>query len=120
MAASAPIERVRREMTRGLLAVLPTGREAGTITASVTGPNDKPKVGDKVVLVALPPGLIEGLPEQDQRAISAMVGQPVLLVGFDDFGRAQLQFDDPFDARPGRHNHTHTIWVAPQFISVQR
>ena len=37
----------------------------------MTGQDDKPKVGDKVVLVALPPGLLDGLTEEDQRAISA-------------------------------------------------
>src|SRR6478752_613634 len=98
-------------MTTGLLEVLPTKRQLVQSLACMTGQADKPKVGDKVVLVALPPGLLDGLPEEDQRAISAMVGKSVLLVGFDDFGRAELEFDDPFDARPGRHTHTHTIWV---------
>jgi len=54
----------------------------------------KPHVGEQVVFIALPPGLLDGLPEQDQRAIAAMVGKPVNLVGYDEAGRAELFFND--------------------------
>jgi hypothetical protein len=54
----------------------------------------KPKPGDMVVLTAVPPGLLDGLPQEDQHAITAMVGKPVLLVGYDDDGRAEVCFDD--------------------------
>jgi len=40
-----------------------------------------PEAGDTVVLTELPPGLLDGLPLEDQRAISAIVGKPVLLCG---------------------------------------
>jgi hypothetical protein len=53
------------------------------------------QIGGKVVLVAVPPGLLDGLPEEDQRAITAIVGKPVDLVGWDELGRAELHFDDP-------------------------
>ena len=36
----------------------------------------------KVVLQDLPPGLIDGLPEEDQKAITEIVGKPVLLESF--------------------------------------
>jgi hypothetical protein len=77
---------------------------------------DSPKAGETVVLTVLPPGLLDGLPEEDQRAISAIVGRPVLLCGYDQDGRAELEFDDPFDGRPGTFEHTHTIFVSPKFI----
>jgi hypothetical protein len=77
---------------------------------------DSPKAGETVVLTALPPGLIDGLPEEDQRAIIAVVGRLLLLCGCDEDGRAELEFDDPFDGRPGTFNHTHTIFVAREFI----
>ena len=48
--------------------------------------------GSRVVLVAIPPRLLDGLPEEDQRAIRAIVGKPVTLVGYDDDGRAELHF----------------------------
>jgi hypothetical protein len=68
---------------------------------------DRPRAGERVVLVAIPPGLLDGLPDED---IAAIVGKPIQFVGYDDIGRAELEFDDPF------HDSTHTIWVAPEFI----
>ena len=75
-----------------------------------------PRAGDTVILTALPLGLLDGLPAEDQRAIRAMIGKPVLLCGYDADGRAEVQFDDPFDGRPGTFNHTHTICVPRDFI----
>jgi hypothetical protein len=75
-----------------------------------------PKPGDTVVLRSLPPGLVDRLPEEDQRAIRAIVGKPVLLVEYDEDGRALLEFQDPFEGRPGTLGCTHTIFVAPEFI----
>ena len=76
----------------------------------------KPHVGDEVVLIAVPPGLLDGLPDEDQRAITAMLGKPVRLIGWDEDGRAELHFDDPFDTRTDDYSHTHSIWVRPEFI----
>jgi hypothetical protein len=78
---------------------------------------ENPHVGEQVIFLALPPGLLDGLPEEDQRAIRAKVGQPVTLVGYDEDGRAELSFDDPFDGRTPPYSHTHSIWVAPAFIA---
>lgn len=72
-------------------------------------------VGENVVLVVLPPGLLDGLPEDDQRAIRAIVGKPVMLVGYDEDGRAELVFENPFHVETS-YWHTHSIWVAPDFI----
>jgi putative acetyltransferase len=72
----------------------------------------RPEVGENVVLVAVPPGLLDDLPEEDQRAIVAIVGKPVALIDWDEDGRAELHFDDPFEPRT-----THSIWVAPEFIA---
>ena len=59
---------------------------------------------------------MQGLPQEDQNAIVAIVGKPLLLVGYDEDRRAALHFDDPFDGRAGEYSHTHSIWVAPEFI----
>jgi hypothetical protein len=36
--------------------------------------------GEMVVLTRIPPGLLDGLPQEDQNAIVAIVGKPVMLV----------------------------------------
>jgi hypothetical protein len=73
-----------------------------------------------VSLTSLPPGLVDGLPQEDQDAIVAILGKPVLLVGYDEDGRAELHFDDPFDTRTDHHSHSHSIWVAPEFVKPYR
>jgi hypothetical protein len=77
----------------------------------------KPQPGDMVVLTAIPPGLLDGLPQEDQHAITAMVGKPVLLVGYDNDGRAEISFDDPFDVRTDAYSNTHSVWVPPAFLT---
>jgi hypothetical protein len=62
-----------------------------------------------VVLTELPPGLIEDLPGEDQKAISNIVGASVLLVGYDDDGRAELEFTDS-------NGIIHFLYVNPNVI----
>jgi hypothetical protein len=78
----------------------------------------KPKPGDMVVLTTVPLGLLDGLREEDQHAITAIVGKPVLLVGYDDDGRAEISFDDPFDVRTDVYSNAHSVWVPPAFITL--
>lgn len=59
----------------------------------------KPSPGQTVSLTSIPPGLLNGLPQEDQNAIVAIVGKPVLLAGYDEDGRAELHFKDPFDVQ---------------------
>ena len=54
----------------------------------------KPLPGGMVVLTRIPPGLSNGLPREDQRAIADIIGKPVLLSEYDDTGRAELEFAD--------------------------
>jgi hypothetical protein len=69
----------------------------------------KPKPGDKVVLKALPSGFIDDLPEDEQRAISARIGRPIMLMGYDRDGRAELEFMAQDDL-------IHTLYVGLKFI----
>jgi hypothetical protein len=69
----------------------------------------KAKPGETVLLTELPPRLLRGLPRTDQRAISEIVGKPVLLIGYDDDGRAELEFTD-------RNGAIHSIYVHPSFL----
>jgi hypothetical protein len=64
-------------------------------------PNIQP--GDLVVLISVPPGLIAGLPEEDQTAIRSVIGKPVKFAGM-VYGQAELEFKDTQGAE-------HTIWV---------
>jgi hypothetical protein len=68
-----------------------------------------PKARDFVVLTGVPPGLFEGLPSEDQTAIVEVVGKQVLLVGYEDDGRAELEFTDKLGT-------IHFIFVNPTFI----
>jgi|ERR1700723_4666700 hypothetical protein len=79
-------------------------------TSEMTGAeNTRPKAGDKVALTAIPPGMLDDLPTEDQQAITEAVGKQILLTGYDEDGRAELEFqDDSAD--------THFIYVRPEFI----
>jgi hypothetical protein len=71
----------------------------------------KPKPGDLVLLMEAPPGLLEGLPEEDRKAISETIGKPIQLVGYDADGRAELEFTD--GARV-----VHSMYVNPSVIKA--
>jgi hypothetical protein len=61
------------------------------------------------MLIAVPPGMLNGLPTEDQKAITEVVGKPILLTGYDEDGRAELEFQD-------ESADTHFIYVSPEFI----
>jgi len=73
----------------------------------------RPTPVQKVILIALPPGFIDDLPEEDQRAISAMVGKPMILNKYDRDARAELEFADPYN-----EDSSHTIWVDRKVIKL--
>jgi len=83
----------------------------------MTSDHERPRVGEQVIFLALPPGLLDGLPDEDQRAIAAMVGKPVTLVDYDEDGWAELEFADPFKPRTEDSSYTHYICVKPEFIA---
>lgn len=43
-----------------------------------------PEVGEMVVLVGVPPRLLDNLPQSDQTAICDAVGKPMLLEAYDE------------------------------------
>jgi hypothetical protein len=69
----------------------------------------KPKPGDNVVLKALPPGFIDDLPKEEQRAILVRIGRPRMLTGYDRDGRAELEFMTQDDS-------IHTLYVDLKFV----
>jgi hypothetical protein len=68
-----------------------------------------PKPGELVVLIEVPQGFTDDLPPEDREAINEIVGKPIMLNGYDEDGRAELEFED-------RNGNGHTIWVNPKFI----
>jgi hypothetical protein len=68
------------------------------------------RIGSKVVLKRVPPGLLDGLPVEDQRAIASIVGVPIRLSGFDD-GRLELEFVEA-------DGTIHSIYVDSKYVSA--
>ncbi|MBV9861314.1 MAG: hypothetical protein JO267_04110 [Alphaproteobacteria bacterium] len=64
--------------------------------------------GRLVILTSAPPSLLQGLPKEDQIAITSIVGRPVTLAGF-SYGQAELEFTDS-------QGDDHTIWVQTDLI----
>lgn len=79
--------------------------------ASPRRPSKTRPVGRNVILKALPPGFLNDLPVEDQRAISEVVGKLVRLNEYDEDGRAELEFRDSEDV-------IHFIYVDPTFIET--
>jgi hypothetical protein len=75
---------------------------------------NKPEPGQMVLLVGLPSGFLDDLPDEDQRAIAEMVGKPILLSEYDEDGRAVLELTEA-DGGTG-----HTIYLDPSFIEAIR
>lgn len=69
--------------------------------------------GDTVVLLRAPEPLLAGLPDKDQSAIKACVGETLTVISFDEFGNAEIEF---VDADGGMH----TIWVEPSTLRKQK
>jgi hypothetical protein len=69
----------------------------------------KQMLGEMVVLMKLPPGFLEGLPKEDQVAISAVVGKAIVLKGYDKDGRVELEFTE-------KNGTIHFIYLSPEFI----
>jgi hypothetical protein len=71
--------------------------------------NNRAKPGDRVMLARIPPGLLDGLPDEDQNAIVNALGEPLVLNEYDDTGRAELEFKD-------ERGVIHFIYVDPSYI----
>ena len=67
-------------------------------------------LGDTVMLIGLPPFLTQDLPDTDVRAIQGQVGKTHEVVGFNELGWIELEFQDDDKTR-------HTIWVEGEHLS---
>jgi hypothetical protein len=80
--------------------------------------DNKLAIGERAMLVAVLPGLLDGLPAENQGAIQAMVRRSVTLVGYDERGMSELDVPDPFMIHTHAHSQTHPIWVPPSSSRV--
>ena len=69
-----------------------------------------PKRGEKVVLTKLPLGFVDDLPEEDQKAILAIVGKPIRFNGYDG-DRMELEFAE-------LNGTTHFIYVDHKYVTT--
>lgn len=72
-------------------------------------PKMEPKPGELVVLIEVPRGFSDDLPQEDQQAINEIVGKLIVFNEYDEDGRAELEFED-------RNGNGHKIWVDPKFL----
>jgi hypothetical protein len=70
----------------------------------------RPQAGEQVILKGVPPGFVDDLPTSDQRAIKEAIGTLVLLLNYDDDGRAEVEFTDA-------EGIIHSIFVDPNYIT---
>ncbi|MGC1998327.1 MAG: hypothetical protein WA658_00630, partial [Candidatus Acidiferrales bacterium] len=76
---------------------------------SKSKPMLKLKPGRLVFLKGLPPGFVDGFPAEEQRAIAARIGRPILFIKYDRDGRSELEFMDKDDG-------IHMLHVEPTYI----
>lgn len=69
----------------------------------------KPTPGHWVTLCALPKGFVDDLPEEDQQAVTAVVGRRIRLNRYEEDGRAELEFTDGNGIIP-------FVYVDPKYI----
>jgi TPR repeat protein len=69
--------------------------------------------GMKVFLRGLPYGWLDDLPSKDQKAISAIIGKPILFHGVDKDGRAELEFVDA-------EGDIHFIYVDRKYVATPK
>jgi len=86
-----------------------SGVDANDEVLALYTPHMEPKPGELVVLIEVPRGFLDDLPQEDQQAINEIVGKPIALNEYDDAGRAELEFRD-------RNGNIHFIFVDPKFI----
>jgi hypothetical protein len=60
------------------------------------------------------PRELEGAPEETRRVFELCVGQEFTVIGFDNFGHAELNVGELVDRVVGGFDNT--IWVEPEYL----
>lgn len=71
------------------------------------------KTGDSVRLLKLEVWFFKGIPADDVVFLKSCVGAQTEVIGFDDYGHAELEFERP---APEGEYRSHTIWVDQDWI----
>lgn len=78
----------------------------------MTIPPKRPKPGDLVVIGRLPSAFLDGLPVDDQKAITGILGKPIRFVAYDEHDRAELEFTDTDGV-------IHVIYVETELLKTE-
>ena len=70
-------------------------------------------IGDRVRLLKLEEWFFKGIPADDVVFLKSCVGAETEIIGFDDYGHAELDFERP---APEGEYLSHTIWVVQDWI----
>jgi len=71
------------------------------------------KTGDRVRLLKLEDWFFKDIPADDVAFLKARVGEVSEIIGFDDYGHAELEFERP---EPEGSYRSHTIWIDQDWI----
>ena len=75
------------------------------------------KIGDAVVLFRLDNWFFDGLPEMDVRFLKTCIGRPTEIIGFGEYGHAELEWVVTKAERARGHStYSHTVWVTTDWI----
>lgn len=71
------------------------------------------QVGDRVRLVKLEDWFFKDISPDDVEFLKSCIGRETELLGFDDYGHAELEFKR---SKAGKDHRSHTVWVAQSWI----
>ncbi len=71
------------------------------------------EVGDRVRLLKLEDWFFDGIPAEDVEFLRSCVGRATELIGFDEYGHAELEF---VRSAGDRDYRSHTVWVDPRWV----
>jgi hypothetical protein len=75
------------------------------------------KIGDKIRVIAVPPLVIEQMPEETIKLFQKCVGQELRIVGFNEEYEL-LEFHVEDDGAQSKEDTNHTIWLEPEYVEM--
>lgn len=71
------------------------------------------QIGDRVRLLKLDEWFFKDIPTDDVEFLKFCIGRETELLGFDDYGHAELEF---VRSETGKDFKSHTVWVDQKWI----
>lgn len=69
-------------------------------------------LNNTVLLLGIPDGLLDDLPDEDQDAILKLIGKKLMIQGFHDNYKLEIEYIYP----EGSKSFCRSIWVNPSFV----